>query len=334
MTNIITKIEEAGLIGRGGAGFPTAMKWKMVKEANGKTKYVVSNASEGELGLHKDLYILKHYPEMVFKGMVIAMDYIGTKEAYFNFNRKYYLMVKLKIKRLIKKYKRLGYNFIVYEEHPSYIGGEETALLNAIEGKKVQPRMKPPYPVTHGLFGKPTIVNNIETFYNIAEVAEGKYEKKRFYCLNGPLKKPGVYHLPESWSLERILKETNNWPKFKFFVQIGGSSSGPVFNSSQLSRNKMTGAGSLEIYKASTTPREILTKWFKFYAEESCGKCTPCREGSYNLYELIKKPGVIKWKEIMQIVEVMEKTSFCGLGYSIGNPVKTYLKNVLKKKIK
>lgn len=334
MKSIVDKIKEAKLTGRGGAGFPTALKWEMVKKAKGKPKYVVSNASEGELGLYKDLHILRKYPEMVFKGMVLGMDYIGTKEAYFNFNKKYYLLTKLKIKRLIKKYKKLGYNFHVYEEHPSYIGGEETALLNAIEGKEVQPRIKPPYPVECGLFGKPTMVNNIETFFNVAEVAEGKYENKRFYCINGPVKKAGVYQLPENWTLDRVLKETGNWPKFKFFVQIGGSSSGPVLHYNQLSKNVMEGAGSLEIYPATTTPRQILTRWFKFYAEESCGKCTPCREGSYQLYELIKKPGAIKWKEIMEIVNVMEKTSFCGLGYSIGVPVKSYLKNVLKKKIK
>lgn len=333
MKDIIKKIEEANLIGRGGAGFPTAKKWKMVKEAKGNRKYVVSNASEGELGLHKDLFILKNYPGMVFKGMKIAMDYLGTKEAYFNFNRKYYMLTKLKIKRLIRRYKKLGYNFHVYEEHPSYIGGEETALLNAIEGKRVQPRIKPPYPVSHGLFGEPTIVNNIETFFNVAQVVEGTYEYKRFYCLNGPIRQPGVYHMPEDLNLDDILDQTGNWPDYKFFVQTGGSSSGPVFHYNQLADTKMTGAGSLEVYPAKTTPKELLTKWFKFYAEESCGKCTPCREGSYQLYELIKQPGEIRWKEILEIVDAMEYTSFCGLGYSIGTPVKTYMRNVLRLKI-
>ena len=333
MTDIISKINEAGLVGRGGAGFPTAKKWEMVKAAKADIKYVVSNASEGELGMYKDLYILKHYPEMVFKGMILAMDAIGTKEAYFNFNERYYLMTKLKIKRLIKKYEKEGYHFHVYQEHPSYIGGEETALLNGIEGKRVQPRIKPPYPVTSGLFGKPTIINNIETFFNVAQVAEGTYERKRFYCLNGPVECPGVYHLPEDWTIDKVLKQTGNWPDFRFFVQIGGSSSGPVLHYDQLHEHVMTGAGSLEVYPATVTPRQILTKWFKFYAEESCGKCTPCREGSYQLYELIKKKGAIPWKEIMEIVETMEKTSFCGLGYSIGTPVKSYMKNVLKMKI-
>lgn len=333
MKDIISKIKDAKLIGRGGAGFPTALKWEMVKKAEGKPKYVVSNASEGELGLHKDLYILKKYPEMVFKGMILAMDYIGTKEAYFNFNKKYYLIVKWKIKYLIRKYNKKGYHFTVYEEDPSYIGGEETALLNAIEGKKVQPRIKPPYPVTNGLFGKPTIVNNIETFFNAAQVAEGTYERKRFYCITGNIKHTGVYHLPENWSIYKVLEETDNLPRKKFFVQIGGSSSGPVLHYDQLKKKKMVGAGALQVYPASAKPRDVLTRWFDFYNKESCGKCTPCREGSYQLHKLIRKSGPIRWKEILEIVNVMEKTSFCGLGYSIGNPVKSYMRNVLKKKI-
>jgi NADH:ubiquinone oxidoreductase subunit F (NADH-binding) len=333
MKDIIKKIEDAGLIGRGGAGFPTAKKWQMVKAAKGSPKYVVSNASEGELGLHKDIFILQNYPEMVFKGMKLAMDYVGTKEAYFNFNRRYYFMVKWKIRSLIREYAKKGYHFNIYEEHPSYIGGEETALLNAIEGKRVQPRLKPPYPVERGLYGKPTIINNIETFFNAAQAAEGTYEHKRFYCLNGPIRQPGVYHLPEDLTLDDILDETGNWPNYKFFVQIGGSSSGPVLHYNQLADTKMTGAGSLEVYSAKTTPRELLTKWFKFYSEESCGKCTPCREGSYQLYELIRQPGEIRWEEILEIIDAMEYTSFCGLGCSIGMPVKTYMKNVLKMKI-
>ncbi len=334
MKNIIAKIKEANLIGRGGAGYPTALKWEMVKKAKGSPKYVVSNASEGELGLHKDLHILEHEPEMVFKGMKLAMDYIGTKEAYFNFNHKYYLMVKWKIHSLIKKYNSKGYKFTIYEEHPSYIGGEETALLNAIEGKRVQPRLKPPYPVECGLFCKPTIVNNIETFYNVAQVAAGTYKHKRFYSITGHARHRGVFHLPEDWSIYEILDATGNIPDFKFFVQIGGSSSGPVINMDQLKTQKMVGAGAIEIYPADIHPREVLTRWFRFYCEESCGKCTPCREGTYQLYKIIQKGGPIQWEAIMEIVDTMEKTSFCGLGYSIGNPVKSYVKNVLKIKLR
>ena len=330
--NLITKIKKANLVGRGGAEFPTALKWELAKKAKGRPKYVVSNASEGEIGLFKDLYILKHSPGKIFEGMALAMDYLGTREAYFNFNKKYYLLVKLKIKSLIRKYKKRGYNFTVYQEHPSYIGGEETALLNAIEGKRVQPRLKPPYPAEAGLFGKPTLVHNIETLFNVACVADGSYEHKRFYCISGEGRHQGVYHLPENWNLQKILEHINHVPEFDFFVQIGGSASGLILNQNQLKNHKMIGAGSMEIYPASTKPWDLLLKWFKFYAEESCGKCTPCREGTYQLYELIKNNKKIPWKKVLEIINTMEKTSLCGLGTSIGVPVRSYLANVIRKR--
>ena len=190
--NLITKIKKAKLVGRGGACFPVATKWEAVKKAKGhakgragKPKYVICNASEGELGVFKDFYILNKHLDDVGKGMVLAMDYLKTKEAYFNLNQDYYKKLIHKLDKVLLPYEKKGYRFKIYEEKPSYIGGEETALLNAIEGKRLEPRRKPPYPVDVGLFGKPTIVNNVETFFNVAKVAKGKFEPKRFYCLSG-----------------------------------------------------------------------------------------------------------------------------------------------------
>ena len=333
MKNLIDKIKFAKLVGRGGACYPTALKWEMVKKASGKPKYVICNASEGELGVFKDFYILKKFPEDVVKGMVLAMDFLGTKQAYFNINKKYYRRIVLKLDHILKKYEKKGYRFTVYEEKPSYIGGEETALLNAIEGKRIEPRMKPPYPSDAGLFGKPTLIHNVETLFNVALVAEDKFESKRFYCLSGPKKLNRVYHLPDNWSIEQILRKTKRYPRFDFFVQIGGGASGLVLNKEQIKTQKMTGAGSLQVFKATTDPRKLLLHWFEFYAKESCGKCTPCREGSYQLYELLKRNKRVPWKKMMEIVEVMGKTSFCALGKSIVIPVKSYMVNVLKKKI-
>ncbi len=329
MKNLIAEIKKAGIIGRGGAEFPTAMKWEMVKKAAGKPKIVICNASEGELGIFKDFYILDKFPEKVFQGMVLAMDYLGTKEAYFNLNAAYYKKLKKKLDALVLKWKKKGYRFHIFKEHPSYIGGEETALLEGIEGHAVKPRLKPPYPVEKGLFGLPTLINNVETFYDVAEVAEGTYAKKRFYTISGHIPHAGVFHLPAAMSLLEVLKETGNTPHFNFFVQVGGSASGIVLNAGQLKDGKATGAGSIEVYPTTLKPRDLLMKWFKFYADESCGKCTPCREGTYHLYELLKAHHRVPWGQILEIVEVMEKTSFCGLGRSIGLPVKSYIKNVL-----
>ena len=190
--------------------------------------------------------------------------------------------------------------------------------------------MKPPFPVEVGLFGKPTLIHNVETLFNIAKVSEGKYKPFRFYTVCGKVKKPGVYFLPEHLTAEKLLEVTGNTPKFNYFAQIGGGASGIVINREQAKTHPVNGAGSLEIYPSDIEPRKMLLKWFKFYAEQSCGKCTPCREGSYQLYELVKNnKKEIPWEQINEIVDVMGKTSFCALGKSVMMPVHSYRMNVL-----
>lgn len=177
----------------------------------------------------------------------------------------------------------------------------------------------------------PTLVHNVETLYDVYLAANDKYDNQRFCCISGQIKNPGVFRVPNDASLEDILRTTKNFPGFDFFAQVGGSISGPVFNKSQLAKEKLTGAGSIEIYKSNVSPAKVLNKWFKFYHEESCGKCTPCREGTYQLYQLVKDKKIIPWKKIMPILDTLEATSFCALGKSVAIPVKSYLKNVLKK---
>jgi len=330
---LLEKIEAAKLVGRGGAEFPTALKWKLVKQAKGIKKYVICNASEGEIGLFKDIYILEHYTEDVFTGMRLAMDFLGTKDGYININANYYRKLHEKIDALIEVYKKQGYTFKIFREKPSYIGGEETALLNAIEGKRAKPRLKPPYPSDKGLFGKPTLIHNVETLYNICQVHRDTFQDNRFYCLSGPLRYPGVYELPARLTLKEVLEETNNIPDFDYFIQIGGSASGIVLNSDQLATSHMSGGGSIEVYAASTTPKEMLQKWFAFYSRESCGKCTPCREGTFQLHELVNNSGAIPWKKIAEILDLLDSASFCALGKSVPVAVRSYCKNVLKKEI-
>ena len=330
-SNLITKIKKAELIGRGGAGFPTALKWQSVKKAKGDQKYVICNASERELGVFKDFFILKNYPEEVFEGMRLAMEYIGTKDAVINLNADYYKKLQKKIDSLVRRYRRKGFHIKIYKEPPSYIGGEETALLEGIEGNLVMPRLKPPYPSDVGLYGCPTIINNVETFYNVALVDSGEFDNARFCCVTVDGKKKGVYRLSDSLSVKKVLEQSDNLPKYNFFVQVGGSASGLVVNREQIAQQKIIGAGAIEVYRATTKPRELLKKWFDFYAVESCGKCAPCRMGTYNLALLIKDNRIVPWKKILEIVDAMEQISFCGLGKSIATPVKSYRKNVLKK---
>lgn len=330
--DIIKKIERAGLTGRGGAGYPTAQKWREVKASESDKKYVICNASEGEIGLFKDIFILENHPEKVVKGMKIALDYLGSKKSFFNINRNYYEKVGDRITEIVKEYNNQGYRFQPFIEEPSYIGGEETALLNAIEGKRTEPRQKPPYPSVSGLFSRPTLINNVETFYNVSLVDEDCYEGKRFYSISGPINRGGVHHLPSDWSIEKILKETGNFPEFDFFVQIGGSASGVIYNREQIVSQTVSGAGGIEIYGTDAKPRDVLLRWFNFYQQESCGKCTPCREGSYALREIIERNEDVPWNDIFKILESTKETSFCGLGKSISEPIYSYYSNILNQK--
>lgn len=327
---VLEKIKQAGLVGRGGAEFPTWKKWEAVSKAEADKKYVICNASEGELGLFKDIHVLEHHLEDVFKGLKAAMDYVGAKEAFFNFNKDYYKKVRKNAEYLARQYRKEGVEITFFKEEPSYIGGEETALLEAIEGRCSEPRLKPPYPSDAGLFGKPTLIHNVETLFDINAVLEGSYEGKRFYCISKNGTPLGVAHMPADWSIEQVLKEAGFYPEEDFFVQIGGSASGLVLNKEQLSEEKMIGAGSIEIYPADMDPKELLQRWFDFYAAESCGKCTPCKAGSYNLASILKKNTEIPWGPLMELIEAMEKTSFCALGKSIALPVRSLRKNILK----
>ncbi len=329
MEELLQKIKKAKLVGRGGAEFPTYKKWEMVRSALSDKKFVICNASEGEIGIYKDICILNNYPERVMDGIILALDFLEANEAYININKKYWKQVKQKFTPIINKYEILGYKINIFEEDPSYIGGEETALLNAIEGHRTEPRLKPPFPSEVGLHGHPTLIHNVETLYNISLVNDGLYKNNRFYCISGKVKKPGVHVLSENLTIAEILDKTGNTPKFNFFVQIGGSASGLVLNQDQIKNQRMIGAGSIDVYPISTPPRYMFDKWFDFYQKESCGKCTPCREGTFQLYKMVKEECESDLKSMLEIIELMETASFCALGRSIAIPVKSYIKNVL-----
>ena len=324
---ILQKIEKAKLIGRGGACFPTASKWQMVKEAPDKEKYIVCNASEGEPGIKKDGYIFKHHPDKVIDGLKIALNVLKAKKAIIFIRKDYYKKYGRKLKKLSRG---LPIEFFVKDKSWGYIAGEESSLLNAIEGRKPEPRLRPPFPVTNGLWNKPTLINNVETFFNVSLVNSGQYEEKRFYTINGDCPNTGVFFLPAKWSIKKVLQETNNAPKFKFFVQVGGNASGVVYNDSQLNKN-VTGSGSITVYqKSKYGSRQLMHYWLSFYRGQSCGQCTPCREGTYRLAQIMESKSP-DWNLFFEILNALDETSICGLGKSISTPIKSYLHNILFK---
>jgi NADH:ubiquinone oxidoreductase subunit F (NADH-binding) len=337
--NIINKIRKANLVGRGGGNFPTAVKWEMVKKAPGNKKYVICNASEGEPGVKKDGYILENFGEKVIDGVKIAIDFLATnniknKESkrdvigYIYINHNYYKKFSAKLNKIISNLKNYKIELFTKPISSGYIGGEETSILNAIEGKRIEPRLRPPFPTTNGLWECPTLINNVETFYNVSLVVSDEYKKNRFYtvgedCLNG-----GVYELPDDWTIEKILKETNNYPRFDFFVQVGGDAGGEVLNSKQLNK-PANGAGSITIYDTKKyKPEEMIRKWISFFVNESCGQCTPCREGVYRLNEIINSSD-INWKLLEELLNNLDEASFCGLGSVVPVPIRSYRKNVM-----
>ncbi len=334
MTNIIKKLENENITGMGGASFLTSSKWEMVKNAKSDIKYIVCNAAEGEPGVKKDKYILENYLENVIYGINIARNFLEkdsngkVKVKVFLFlNHRYYFRLKKEIDKILKKNK---ISLFIKQFDAGYIAGEETSLLNAIEGSRIEPRLKPPYPTVRGLWDCPTIVNNVETFYNVSLVASSEYNNERFYTISGDCKKSGVYKLSNKITIEKVLKETGNLPTYNFFVQVGGDASGIVLNKKQL-RRKIIGAGSITIHKMNNhNPIEIIKEWVDFFLHESCGQCTAGREGTYRLSKIIKEEN-IKWGLFLEILNLLEQTSFCSLCGSAPIPIKSYIKNILAK---
>lgn len=332
MADIIQKLKSSGLVGRSGAGFPVWQKWSAVAEAMadkraGKKCYVICNASEGEPGVSKDLFILENYPEKVIDGMKIAVTTLRADKGIIYLNPSYYRKLEKKLNVLLK-----GKNIELFrKEHSAgYIGGEETSMLNHIENERVEPRFRPPYPPTSGLYGCPTLVNNVETFYQVSLINAGRYEDNRFYTINGDCLYNGVFELPSKLSIAEILKKTENLPKFDFFVQVGGDGAGYVYDQDQLSQ-PVTGSGSITVYSLiKHKPMDLINKWSEFFSEESCGQCTPCREGNYRLRELLgrKDPD---WNLIKDILDNLSAVSFCGLGTSSSWAINSFIRNVIVK---
>ena len=324
--NVISKIKRAKLTGRSGSGFPTGLKWSLVKKAKGKTKYVVCNASEGEPQVKKDYYILKKYPDEVINGIKIALKTLSAKQAYIYINKKYYEKLSKILKKLTK-----GLPIELFIKEPGYLRGEETTLLNVIEGKPPLPRIKPPFPTEKGLFGKPTLINNVETLYFVSKIINKEYCKTKFYSIAGDVKNIGVFELPLNLSIKKILTQTNNEPKFDFFVQSGGASCGEILLPNELTK-PVTGLGSIIIYnKKKTDTLKLMKKWVKFFNKENCDKCVPCREGLYRVEEILNQgyPSYENKKILNELFHAMEQTSLCPLGRIASTPFKSAIKKLL-----
>lgn len=331
---VIQKLKEADIFGKGGAAFPTWKKWEGVHNAEGDLKYIIVNSSEGEMGLFKDLYVWRNHMDKVFKGIDYAIEFLNCNvEVYIHINQDYLNELQSQLFRYINDYKWSGIKFHISIENPCYIGGEASALMNIIETGVAQPKPRIHRTVEKGLFEKPTMMNNVETFYEIAETLDGTYDNTRFSGIFGDgINKKFVAKHKINASIAEILKDNNVNLDFDYYVQIGGSASGPVYDKSQLNDVTMTGAGSIEIFDKSK--RNVLTflkRLGNFYEKEGCGKCMG-KKFATSFNEIVKNYNSvedIKIEELTPFINDMNKKTFCKLCKSLKTPVFSFYKNVL-----
>jgi len=317
--NILEKINQASLVGRGGASFSVADKWSSFESSS--NNQLIINASEGEPGVLKDGYILEHHLEQLVLGAKLASDFISAKSIVLYLNPKF----KDQEDRFLTAFKSFGQVFSIFyrPNRLPYLAGEETVILNLLAGRRLEPRLKPPFPSQEGI-----LIHNVETLYDIALLSENKYQGNRFYTINGQ-----VYSLDKSLTIGEILKKSNQYPLYPFFVQSGGGVSGEVLNSKQLDV-PVSGAGAIIIHNLKEhSPLDLVRSWIEFVFKNSCGQCTPGREGLYRLRELLQSESDFSNSFFLDILETLQKSSRCTLASSLSITILSYLKNVYEKNI-
>lgn len=340
---IIDIISESGLRGRGGAGFPTAVKWKGALEASGDVKYVICNADEGEPGTFKDRMILDDESDKVILGMAICSHTIGASEGFIYLRGEYnFLKTSLEQKcgEWNDYFKKKNHSFAVSVRSGSgaYVCGEETALIESMEGNRGEPRNKPPFPVVAGYMDKPTVVNNVETLAYVSVIMKNGAAAFRsigskdsagakVFSISGDASVKGVYELPLGMALDEFVELFGDGDTKA--VQVGGSSGTCVprknFKSTILGFEGIPTGGSIILFNSRRSMYNVLKNFLEFFEEESCGQCTPCRVGCQQLLKGIeairkgKKPQSYI-RELQKLATTMSVSSKCGLGQSLINP--------------
>ena len=339
---VIEEMKASGLRGRGGAGFPCGLKWEMARQAPGTEKYVICNADEGEVGTFKDRYILERDPFTLIEALAIAGYAIGAKKGYIYLRAEYHFLLDL-LRNAINQTREKGYlddfDIEIREGAGAYICGEESALMDSIEGKRGEVRYRPPFPPTKGLWEKPTIINNVETLMNIPQIilngaqwfsqmGTERSKGTKVFSVSGDVKKPGVYELVLGSQLRELVEDLAMAEKVKM-VQVGGATGRIIPDSmldTPLSFEAILGAGAVTVFDESRDIVEIVYRTLEFLAEESCGKCAPCREGTEALVEILGRftRGEGENKDIAaleRLSQAMMLSSLCGLGQAAPNPV-------------
>ncbi len=362
---IIKEVKDSGLRGRGGAGFPTGLKWERCRSASGNGKYIVCNGDEGDPGAFMDRSVLEADPHAVIEGMILGARAIGAHKGYIYVRTEYPLALK-RIQLAIQQAEEYGllgkgimgsdfeFTIEVARGAGAFVSGEETSLLAAIEGKIGVPKQRPPYPVQKGLFGKPTVINNVETWANVpqivlkggpwfADIGTTTSKGTKIFSLVGKINNTGLVEVPMGIKLKDIIFEIGGGiPKNKKFkaVQTGGPSGGcipekmlnlPIDYESLKEVGSMMGSGGMIVMDEDTCMVDVAKYFMNFLRDESCGKCLSCREGTQRMWEILDKmtkgEGTISDLAVLEeLAPIVKDASMCGLGQTAANPVLSTLK--------
>ncbi|PSB19856.1 NADH-quinone oxidoreductase subunit L [Phormidesmis priestleyi ULC007] len=365
-TDVINAITHSGLRGRGGGGYPTGLKWATVAKATAERKYVICNADEGDPGAFMDRSVLESDPHRVLEGMAIAAYAIGSTQGYIYVRAEYPLAIsRLQIAiRQAQRLKLLGsqvfdspfdFRIDIRIGAGAYVCGEETALMASIEGKRGVPSPRPPYPAERGLWGFPTLINNVETFANIApiirhgadwfaSIGTEKSKGTKVFALAGKIRNTGLIEVPMGTSLRQIVEEMGGGVPdggSAKAVQTGGPSGGcipasafdtPVDYESLTQLGSMMGSGGMIVMDQTTSMVDVAHYFMEFCRDESCGKCIPCRVGTMQLHQLLTKiregqATDVDMELLKELCDMVKHTSLCGLGQSAPNPVLSTLRH-------
>ncbi len=357
---VIEEVKKSGLRGRGGGGFPTGIKWNLCRKAEGSPKYLICNADEGDPGAFMDRALLEGNPHLILEGMLISAYAIGSTQGYVYVRAEYPLASK-NTKIATEQAERLGllgdnilgtdfsFHLKVKEGAGAFVCGEETALIASIEGRRGMPRPRPPFPAQYGLFGKPTNINNVETFANIshiilnggenyAQIGTEKSKGTKIFALAGKINNTGLVEVPMGTTLREVIFGIGGGiPKGRKFkaVQLGGPSGGclttkkldlPIDYDTLIAAGAMMGSGGMIVMDETNCMVEIARFFLEFVQSESCGKCTPCRIGTKRMLEILIRITEGKGKEkdidtLIKMSKIIKDSSLCGLGQTAPNPV-------------
>ncbi len=320
-TNIIGMLRDAGLTGRGGSAYNIAGKWDTVKNAPGEKKYIICNGSEGEGETYKDMKLMLCAPHAILQGMLLCAAAVGAVKG-FMYVRSEYPECFEAMKKAVDEAELGGFDIEVVKGAGAYVCGEETALIRSIVGKRGEPTLKPPYPGINGIFHKPTVINNAETFAAVSEYFLTS-EVTKLFTVSGCVERPGVYELPFGVTVKEIaeLAGAGNIKGFR----LGGGCTGRIYSADamdmKLDAGSSLGTASLMFFDESVSARALCAESVDFLSSQSCGMCTPCRFGSVELAKLLKTDGCKA--EIEKLCTYLHLTSRCSMGQGIPNTVES-----------